>query len=345
MIILIPTYNRPNKLARTLEFYHDSGISKDHEIQVLDGSGQMVSDQNHTACKRFGVIHIPKPEMSYFERLDHGISKIDDDDMVCLCPDEDVFLPDFLKEAEQFLEENIGYTIFNGRYITYSKPLFKLHRVNFSRDMIVDLDMSDEDPSVRASMFITALMIGSSPIFWGVRRSSVFKRTLAFQKIMNFGSASECVDQILMCLTGKVRFTATPMMIRDETKVKLKPPIDHHDSEVYINTEDELLALNALKSEYGEVGFRIGSMFLAHYSRKYSDTNDLSISTILDSSSILYFRSYWRPNPIFNALCRYSSKAFVVLNEIVWAQIVKQDLQSVFGKAATGKILKIIKDS
>ena len=59
MKIIIPSYNRPLKLKRTLTFYKSVSFDNDPEIVVLDGSDDGVSSKKiKEICESLGVIYI-----------------------------------------------------------------------------------------------------------------------------------------------------------------------------------------------------------------------------------------------------------------------------------------------
>ena len=344
MIILIPTYNRPKKLARTLEFYARTKVSSKYEIIVLDGSPEAVGNINKTSCKDFGATHSWHPEKNYFERLVDAFSNLDNNLLVCLCPDEDVFFPEYLSSASTFLTENTDYTVFLGRYITYSKPLFGLHRVNFARDTVFELDVASQNPIIRVSLLISALNAGCSPLFWGVRRASVFRKSLKLQKKMALGSASEACDQVLMCLLGKIKLAPIPMMLRDETKVKVQILLDQRDPTTYILQSDIDVALDIFDRDYGPNGKLAAELLLNLYSQKYQDIEGKNLSFRMHGRPALNFRPYWGSR-LENSYIRYAavaSKIVLVIHEIIWAFILRSSLSKKLGSKTVRKLLKIM---
>lgn len=347
MIILIPTYNRPKKLSRTLEFYSRTGISSKFEVIVLDGSEEPAANINKVSCLDFNATHSWHPARGYFERLEDAFSNFDDNMLVGLCPDEDVFFPEYLSSASLFLSENPDYTVFQGRYMTYCKPLLGFHRVHFSRDTIFDLDIASQNPINRISLFINALNAGCAPIFWGVRRASVFKESLNLQKKMYLGSASEACDQVLMCFLGNVKMTPIPMMLRDETKVKEIKKANQRDPDSYILEDDIKTALNIFNRDYGASGKLAASLLLNLYSKDYQDANGTVLSLRIHNRPTLNFRSYWGSSleNYYMSYTKVVSKIVLVLHEIAWAFILRRELTKKFGSNSTRKLLKIIRDA
>jgi glycosyltransferase domain-containing protein len=346
MIILIPTYNRPKKLARSLEFYARTGVSSKYEVIVLDGSPEAVGNINKTSCKDFGATHSWHPTRNYFERLTDAFSNLDDNQLVCLSPDEDVFFPEYLSAASLFLNENTDYTLFMGRYITYSKPLFGLHRVNFSRDTIFDLDLWSQNPIVRVNLFINALNVGCSPVFWGVRRAGIFRETLKLQEKMQLGSASEACDQVLMCLLGKVKLAPIPMMLRDETKIKEPLNPDSRDPDTYILQSDIDLAIDIFDQDYGLNGSLAVEMLTSFYSENYCDLDGKRLYSRIHQRPALNFRSYWgsKLEDHYMKYAAITSKIVLVIHEIFWALILRRVLSKKYGPKTVAKILKIMRN-
>jgi glycosyltransferase domain-containing protein len=344
MIILIPTYNRPKKLARSLEFYARTGVSSKYKVIVLDGSPEAAGNINKTSCKVFGATHSWHPARNYFERLVDAFANIDKDQLVCLSPDEDVFFPEYLSAASLFLNENADYTLFIGRYITYSKPLFGLHRVNFARDTIFDLDLRSQNPIIRVNLFINALNVGCSPVFWGVRRAAIFRETLKLQEKMQLGSASEACDQVLMCLLGKVKLAPIPMMLRDETKVKELPNPDSRDPDTYILQSDIDLAIDIFDQDYGLNGRLAVEMLTSFYSENYRDLDGNRLYSKIHQRPALNFRSYWGSNleDYYMKYSSFASKIVLVIHEVLWAFILRRLLSKKYGFKTVARILKIM---
>ena len=344
MIILIPTYNRPKKLARTLEFYSRTKVNFVHEIIVLDGSSEAEGNINNKNCKDFDVTHLWQKEKTYFERLVDAFSNLDDNLLVCLSPDEDVFFPEYLSSASIFLTENPEYTVFLGRYMTFSRPFLGLHRVNFVRDTIFELDAASENPIIRVSLLINALNAGCAPLFWGVRRASVFRETLELQKKMNLGSASEACDQVLMCLLGNIKFAPIPMMLRDETKVKPRITNNQRDPESYISMTDIEAALEIFDRDYGANGKLGAAMMLDLYSQTHNDVEGKNLSSRIHQMPVLNFRSYWG-SWLEEGYIKYTtvmSKMIVVIHEVIWAMILRRRLSKKFGSKTMKKVLKVM---
>ena len=166
MKILIPTFNNSKKLERSLTFYEEVNVLNKHEVYVLDGTTSSEANLNKNICENLNIgyrnydLNSQKPIQGYFSRILNFFEEIsiDEDEIICLVPDEDIVLPEYLDESYNFLFKNSDYSLFIGRYITFSKPFLNFHRIHSQRDTIVDLDINEEDAFSRLVNLKTALL-------------------------------------------------------------------------------------------------------------------------------------------------------------------------------------------
>ena len=114
MKVIIPTFNRSAKLARTLECYSlgDYNIEK---MMVIDGSNDEHKKHNAMNCRRLGFEYLHfNPKLDLVARLHEYLSRNCSQELICLGSEEDVFCSSYIEQAEKFLIENNDYTSYIG---------------------------------------------------------------------------------------------------------------------------------------------------------------------------------------------------------------------------------------
>jgi glycosyltransferase domain-containing protein len=124
--IFIPTYNRPDLLARTLRFLQHDSLRL--PIIVGDGSEPGAAVQNEEACKQSGAnieyFHVPSPSeygantRSYLRRFKLALERVKTPFVAC-CADDDILLPETVVKAAAFLAKNHDYVACEGIYLTF----------------------------------------------------------------------------------------------------------------------------------------------------------------------------------------------------------------------------------
>jgi glycosyltransferase domain-containing protein len=118
--IIIPTYNRPAMLAKTLRFLDSSNV--DCAIHVADGSSPENAARNAKTILRYQKVieikHHPYPsEIPMYQRIAF-VTKTLDSQYILLHADDDFLFIDAVKECVQFLENNPLYVCCQGPMIT-----------------------------------------------------------------------------------------------------------------------------------------------------------------------------------------------------------------------------------
>lgn len=262
--IIIPTFNRSAKLARTLECYHSFEPQYSPVIVVLDGSDGEYRKQNERNCRAYSnVEYVGRPDSGFISRLIDYLEQNVGSTPVCLGTDEDVFLPEYLTTATEFLNSNPDYSMLLGRYFTFLRPMGPLNRLSHQRDVITALDINQEDMNRRVSLLACAIAAGCCPVFWGVRRTDQLLESLKCQNKLHFQSSQELIDQILLAYQGKIRISPLPMLLRDETNLEYVYTEDRHDHFNYFPPEEHQLLLELLAG--------VGAKDLAHAATVFTD--------------------------------------------------------------------------
>lgn len=265
--IIIPTYNRSGKLARTLQCYRSFEPRYSPAIVLLDGSDDEFREQNERISRAYpNVEYVARPGSGFIPRLIDYLEQNLGSTPVCLGTDEDVFLPEYLTLATEFLNSHPDYSMLLGRYFTFLRPLGPMNRLSHQRDVITTLDINQQDVSRRIFLLAGAIAAGCCPVFWGVRRADQLLESLKRQSKLHFQSSQELIDQILLAYQGKIRITPLPMLLRDETNLDYVCTEDRHDPFNYFPPEESQLLLNQLADVGAEELVRAATAFMDRYS-------------------------------------------------------------------------------
>lgn len=329
MRLIIPTYDRPKKLERTLAFYRAELQVSNVQIVILDGSE---SHENELTVSRYAnVIHIKKPGSSFLERLISYLNAIDDSELICLGNDEDVFLDRYLSSAELFLTKNPSYSAFLGRYFTLCRPVMGLHRSTHLRSRITQCNIDYDDGDRRLNVLSHVLLAGCSPVFFGVRRAGDFKKSLSLQNMFNIETTQELVDQIYLALKGKIKFSDDLMLLRDETKIGYKYYETRHDAQTYFN-ESELEHLVSVISDEMHLDTLTSAAVerFCDLRRTRESYDSMSIALILNKNEICKHKDF--TDKIQSKTLFYISKALEVVEELIYFQIDKKKIGKDIGR-------------
>jgi glycosyltransferase domain-containing protein len=123
LTVIVPTYNRPADLIRTVKFLRRSSAFL---IIIADGSDSEYSSQN-ARCRELGeniaYFHIPRAPAeatatNYRHRVQRAFEQIETP-YVAFCGDDDLLVPESAMKAAEFLENNPRYVCCHGIYLQF----------------------------------------------------------------------------------------------------------------------------------------------------------------------------------------------------------------------------------
>jgi glycosyltransferase domain-containing protein len=261
-LIVIPTYNRSAKLRRVLGWYRDAKLAA--RIVILDASDEATHQEANRrtveSCAAFATRLETVGQNSIVARLLTFLEGIGDE-FVALGNDEDVYFPEFLEYAFDFLGRNPEYVVATGRYITFAKPVLGLRRITYWTDTFVGFDVDESEAALRVINFQRFNSGGVPTMYWSVRRRDAFIVSCRSALRLRFGSAHELIDQITSCVLGKVSISNRPMLLRDESRVKYTGYNDRDSGVLYIGQED-LHEIDEIASEMwsGDIAVSVRSV-------------------------------------------------------------------------------------
>jgi len=255
-LLILPTFNRSGKLARTLDSYAYLGLLE--KIVILDGSNQQshIAANLATAARHHDLVDYVscQGQDDLALRIRDYLLTIDND-VVAIGNDEDILLPSFLEDAFEFMLVNPSYSAYVGGYLTVCRSIIGLKRVSYWTDTFRGISIEHEDPEVRIVNFQRMNGHGISPIYWSVRRREVLIKSLGFAEHLKYSSSSEFMDQITCCALGKIKQTKSFMLIRDESKIEYEGYHNRDAGEQYIDDNDlDLISKFATENWGDKVG-------------------------------------------------------------------------------------------
>lgn len=315
LTILIPTYNRFLKFRKTLKTY--SAMDLKTRIVVLDGSNFKTHKKNKDFSEKINLNIVYKyfPDDSLTERLINELNNYNNDDLICLGNDEDVYTPEYLENGSKFLINNPTYSVYIGRYLTHQKKIFGFNRISYWRDTYCDVDIDLDSPFRRLMLLQRIINGGCSPIFWGIRKAEHILNSLIIQERIIIENTQELADIIYCAYVGKIRFVNEIMIWRDEMALKLDEHPTRTDLENFIDITKREELINAFKDfklfTYDE---QIDS-FLDWYFKKINKERNNSFNIILHQKSYSRLENSYGLKT-FNIII-FLDKLFKIFNELL----------------------------
>ncbi len=165
--IIIPAHNRPERLARLLEYYSTTAA----QILIPDSStlryeGRVESEN---------VIYRHYPGMHFFLKLREVMPLIDRDYVVWVA-DDDFTVPEGIQACTEFLDQNPGFSCAQGHYLTFTPgPGGKIRFTpRYIRNHDNRITASDPIERLRAQKGMYASML------YGVTRADIFRRIYSY---------------------------------------------------------------------------------------------------------------------------------------------------------------------
>jgi len=200
--ILIPTYNRPNRLRRLLDYYNKYG--KDSNIIVADSSSNENKKLNKKNILLFSDLNIfyldnYSSEINLFHKIADALNYINTKYTV-FCADDDFITPNGINKSMDFLEKNPDFTVAHGHYIIFClKNKKKFFWTSFPDHKSVTF-------SEIKSRLVFSLSNCQLLTLYGVRKTKHLKKL--FKEVIKFTEESyfpEFLLNILNVIYGKIK--------------------------------------------------------------------------------------------------------------------------------------------
>ena len=143
LTIIIPTYNRPDSLLRTVHFLRRQSPAL--PLIVADGSAAQYAPHN-AQCAGFGdnVVYFHEPSIpdenpwkNYCRRMQQALARSDTPYSVA-CADDDLLISENAVQAAKFLDENPSYVGCHGHYLQfeYAGDIIRIPNVEYQEPSI-----------------------------------------------------------------------------------------------------------------------------------------------------------------------------------------------------------------
>jgi len=205
--ILIPTYNRPNRLRRLLDYYNKYG--KGLNIIVADSSSNESKKLNKNIISKFpklDILYIDKysPTIGLFHKLSDALNYVNTKYCV-VCADDDFITPNGIIKSVNFLENNEDFSVAQGHYISFHFKNEDKREQKFYWNFPAYLDKSITFPEAESRL---AFHLSNYQLttFYAVHRTDllkvIFKDTVKYTDDGNFG---ELLSSVLALIYGKMK--------------------------------------------------------------------------------------------------------------------------------------------
>lgn len=212
--IMIPTFNRPEYLARLLAFlngFAETGFS----IFILDSSREKFKAMNRTAVKAFDRLDLKYLEydkgIDLFDKLRSGIQLVDTE-YVCLCADDDFICEKGITKSLEILEKDKNLLSVKGKNLYFERDKSKLNEYDFFDGLY------DYDPFVRLEKIVEGFV---PSLTYQVFRAVPYKKVFSFFE-ENSGILPhnpifvEYLIYFIIIMTGRIGKLNTDFNIRDK---------------------------------------------------------------------------------------------------------------------------------
>ena len=165
--IIIPAHNRPERLARLLEYYRGSGA----QILVPDSS---VEPFTGLTDEDTGVVYRHLPRMHFFLKLCEVMGLIDRK-YVLWVADDDFAIDEGIAACAEFLDANPDYSCAQGHYLTFTP---RRHDIQFTPRYIRNHDCRITDSTAQERLRRQTGMYAS--MLYGLTRADIFRRIYSY---------------------------------------------------------------------------------------------------------------------------------------------------------------------
>jgi len=204
--ILIPTYNRPNRLMRLLDYYNKYG--KGFNIIVADSSSnenKKLNKKNILLFSNLNILHINNypSKIEPFRKWSNALNYINTKYSV-FCADDDFIIPNGISKSVDFLEKNMDFTIAHGCYLSfYLKTNIKREQQFLWIPIYLGKQINFPEARYRLAFHLSNYQI---PTLYAVHRTDLlkmtFKETIKYTDDDGFG---ELLPSMLDLVYGKMK--------------------------------------------------------------------------------------------------------------------------------------------
>jgi glycosyltransferase domain-containing protein len=284
--IVIPTYNRPQLVARLVAYY--ARREPRLNLLVLDSSRPEVVDENARSLRSLGglVRHLAFPQtLPMVGKIANGLGEVATP-FVSLCGDDDIVFPDGLREATAFLGRHQDYVSAHGLYVNFR---IAGHEVHLMREYS-GAGNEAEHPGQR----IFSLCENYESLFYAAFRTPDLQRIAAAATALPTLHFQELFQSIAALITGKVK--RFPKFYGGRQSCEPAEPERDKWQTYYWFADDPAEFLN----HYGAYRDEVWRFYQAHGTAPGLDRN--ALFRVLDLAHAVYFAGGCPPDYFMSRL-------------------------------------------
>ncbi len=218
LTIVIPTYERPKYLKRSIDFW------KNYDFKILYLDGSINAQNNLDLPNNVTYIHSNTPIL---QRLTMSAREVTTP-YACFLSDDEFFLPDVLNNMIKFLDENSDFVSIGGgcaRFV-YKWKYLDL-KLMYNKMQLKEIENSELN--IRTTQHLKNYLPRT---IYGVNRTSAWLNAL---NAMKFASSMpltgiEIIFELMIVVQGKVKIMPEIHWLRsveNPTIIQVKSPLDH----------------------------------------------------------------------------------------------------------------------
>lgn len=217
LTVIIPTFNRPRRLRRLLEYFSAEGLNCNIVIADSSDDGPSRENEESVASLRIGLnLSLIKfsPEIDPYSKLRSSISDVNTE-FVASCADDDFLIPSALSSCVEFLAANPEYSVSQGVNVSF---LTEASRKGSSQVEFKMLGITSNESLADESALkrLKGHLINYRPTYYAVQRKAPmlesFNKIDVFSSDFHFG---ELLQSSLMVIWGKLKRFDQPYDIRE----------------------------------------------------------------------------------------------------------------------------------
>ena len=225
--ILVPTYNRPAKLYRFLDYFNrlalDGKIPQFVEVIVADGSDAELQTQTHNLTKsyvlspNYALRLLSVPGLQFVDRM-KLLAESAEGDYVLYVGDDDLPIFDGIEKSIQKLDNEPELAAIAGRFINITG--FGLNKLclSMAERPYSGFRLDSPDKLVRLGALVALNSVGLSSLTYSLqRKNNAIDHYEIVSKHQLFHGGLEFVHQVHTTIKGDIYFTNTPFIYRDFT--------------------------------------------------------------------------------------------------------------------------------
>ncbi|MFX1383563.1 MAG: TIGR00180 family glycosyltransferase [Promethearchaeota archaeon] len=274
--IIIPTYNRPDRLFRLLSYYESNKVN--YEIIIGDSSENEIKKINEKNILKLSNLNFQyvkfSSDLSIFVKALKVLNLVKTKFCV-FCADDDFIIPDAIKKCVKFLKKHQDYTAVTGRTINFWTNTLKNNEKTFVWKMKyyhkkIPKSNNFSDSKSRLVFNFAAY----TPTFYCVHTTNFLK--FLFKEILNSIHGEifpELLPSMLTSIYGKIKYFKMLYGAREKGQVRHRP----------IRSTLDFLLDKSYRSKYK----RFRERLVVHLS-KFTNLDELNARKLIDNSMILY---------------------------------------------------------